>query len=74
MRLRLTYLKYIVFHILDIETEYALAKSVGKEDTLYPVLNPGRVQSIHMDEQMGYYRTHFSCYNRFFHFGTILAY
>ncbi len=51
MRRRLTYLKYLVFPNLDVETEYALAKSEGKEDTLYPVLNPGRVQSIHMDEK-----------------------
>jgi hypothetical protein len=60
MRYALTCLKYDIFRIFDIETQYALAKTVKKEDTLYPVLFPRWVQSIHMDEQVGCFRMYFS--------------
>ncbi len=53
MRYSLTCLKYAIFLVIDLKTQYALAKTVKKEDTLYPVHFPMRVQSIHMDKQMG---------------------
>ena len=32
---------YSVFHIFPNEADYALAKRIGKKDTLYPVQNSG---------------------------------